>query len=208
MSDTENVERGPVGYQPQWTWDAEPVDGYLEMIDALRGLQDRIAGSAPPAAVVATMRRMIAETQELLEPYEVGEADQVFARVSGVAGRAQTMSPRFVLTAIGDGRVEGTTMFGRYYLGGNGAVHGGAIPLLFDEVLGRLANSDGRAQSRTAYLRVDYRSITPIEVQLAIRGEFVSEQGRKRLLRATIHDGETLCAEGEGLFLELRDGQP
>lgn len=87
--------------------------------------------------------------------------------------------------------------FGRYFLGGGGAVHGGAISLLFDEVLGRLASSGDRAPARTAYLHTDYRSITPIGEELAVRAWFVSEQGRKRILRATITHGDTLCAEAE-----------
>jgi hypothetical protein len=37
---------------------------------------------------------------------------------------------------------------------------------------------------------------------------FESEQGRKRFLRGTVHHGDRLCAEAEGLFVELKPGQP
>jgi len=37
---------------------------------------------------------------------------------------------------------------------------------------------------------------------------FESEQGRKRLLRGTLHHGDRLCAEAESLFVELLPGQP
>lgn len=87
-------------------------------------------------------------------------------------------------------------------------MHGGAIPLLFDEVLGRLASSEDRTPARTAYLHTDFRSITPVGEELVVRAWFVSEQGRKRILRAELMHGETLCAEAEGLFIELRPGQP
>ncbi len=114
------------------------------------------------------------------------------------------MSPSFIPIAGDHEKVEGTVTFGRYFLGGGGAVHGGAIPLLFDEVLGRLASSGDRAPARTAYLHTDFRSITPVGVELAVRAWFVSEQGRKRTLRAQLTHGDTLCAEAEGLFIELR----
>jgi len=75
-------------------------------------------------------------------------------------------------------------------------------------VLGQLANAGDRPPSRTAYLHTDYRSITPIGKDLSVRGWFVSEEGRKRVLRAELKDGDTLCAEAEGLFIALRPDQP
>lgn len=84
----------------------------------------------------------------------------------------------------------------------------GPSPLLFDEVLGQLANSGEREPSRTAYLHTDYRAITPIGAELEVRGWFVSEQGRKRILRAELTHGDTVCAEAEGLFIVLRPDQP
>src|SRR5439155_16999965 len=97
--------------------------------------------------------------------------------------------------------------FGRFHLGGNGAAHGGTIPLVFDDLLGRLSGTGGRAVARTAYLHVDYRNVTPIEQDLDVGAWFVSEQGRKRLLRGVLRDGDTVCAEVEGLFVQLRPGQ-
>jgi acyl-CoA thioesterase FadM len=79
---------------------------------------------------------------------------------------------------------------------------------MFDEVLGRLANSAGRPAQRTASLHTDYRSITPIGKELSVRGWVEREEGRKRYLRATLHHGDVLCAEAEGLFVALKPGQP
>ena len=105
------------------------------------------------------------------------------------------------ITEYSDTHARGHVSFGRFYLGGNGAVHGGAIPLVFDELMGRLANTGGRPPSRTAYLHVNYRNITPIETRLVIEAHFDSEEGRKRILTGTIRDGDTLCADAEGLFV-------
>jgi acyl-coenzyme A thioesterase PaaI-like protein len=178
------------------------------MIDALRKLQDQLTGSHPPEQVSARIADSIeALTRELAE-YAVDERHQVAGRLVGIPGRGQSMIPRVEITEYSDTHARGHVNFGRFYLGGNGAVHGGAISLVFDELMGRLANTGRRTPSRTAYLHVNYRSITPIETRLAIEARFESEEGRKRVLSGTIRDGDTLCADAEGLFVALRPGQP
>jgi hypothetical protein len=77
-----------------------------------------------------------------------------------------------------------------------------------DEILGRLANSGGRTRSRTAYLHVDYRSVTPIGEELTFDGRFDRVEGRKRYLSGRMYRGEVLVTEANGLFVELRPGQP
>ena len=52
--------------------------------------------------------------------------------------------------------VDGVTMqghFTRYHVGGNNAVHGGAILLFFDWQFGMVVSAAGRPVSRTAYLQ-------------------------------------------------------
>jgi acyl-coenzyme A thioesterase PaaI-like protein len=181
---------------------------YGEMIAALRDFLDDVAAAAPDTATTLELARDLQEWSDRLTPAAVGERRQIFARRLDLPGRGQTMAPSFVPSADDRDSVHGTVWFGRYFLGGGGAVHGGAIPLLFDEVLGRLSNSGERPPSRTAYLHTDFRSITPVGEELTVRGWFVSEQGRKRLLRAELKHGKTLCAEAEGLFIVLRPDQP
>jgi acyl-coenzyme A thioesterase PaaI-like protein len=181
---------------------------YGDMIAALRDFLDDVAAAAPDTATTVVLTRDLESWSERLAPAAAPERKQIFARRLDLPGRGQTMSPNFIPTAGDDERVEGTVTFGRYFLGGGGAVHGGAIPLLFDEVLGRLSSSGARKPARTAYLHTDFRSITPVGEELAVRAWFVSEQGRKRVLRAELAHGDTLCAEAEGLFIELRPDQP
>jgi acyl-coenzyme A thioesterase PaaI-like protein len=186
----------------------EAGPAYAEMIEALRVFLDRIAGAKPDDASVRELEADLRAWNERLAMFQVSEHDQVFAHQFATPGRGQTMSPAFRALSSDAQGVTGVVRFGRYFLGGGGAVHGGAIPLLFDEVLGRLASTGGRSRARTAYLHVDYRAVTPTEVDLDVRGWFVSEAGRKRVLRAELRHGSTLCAEAEGLFVELRPGQP
>lgn len=202
------------GFPPMRTWQ-EPIvrnpggaAEYGDMIAALRDFLDRVAAAAPDAATTLALTHDLTRWADRLTQSAVPERRQIFARRLDLPGRGQTMSPNFIPVAGDREKVEGTVTFGRYFLGGGGAVHGGAIPLLFDEVLGRLASSGDRAPARTAYLHTDFRSITPVGVQLTVRAWFVSEQGRKRLLRAQLTHEDTLCAEAEGLFIELRPDQP
>ena len=208
-------EREPRGgFPPMRTWQEptlrSPGGGaeYGDMIAALRDFLDDVAAAAPDAATTVALTHDLNRWADRLTQSAVPERRQIFARRLDLPGRGQTMSPSFIPIAGDHEKVEGTVTFGRYFLGGGGAVHGGAIPLLFDEVLGRLASSGGRAPARTAYLHTDFRSITPVGVELVVRAWFVSEQGRKRILRAQVTHGDTLCAEAEGLFIELRPDQP
>ncbi|MFJ9379649.1 PaaI family thioesterase [Streptomyces sp. NPDC101455] len=195
-----------------WTRAAGPGgadgDGYGEMIARLRGFLDHVAAARLDPATVAALSDDLGAWTERLADAAVAEREQVFGHRDDMPGRGQTMAPSFLVREADRSAVRGTVRFGRYFLGGNGAVHGGAVPLLFDEVLGRLSGSGGRSRARTAYLHTDYRSITPIGTELDVHGWFVSEEGRKRVLRAEIrHDG-VLCAEAEGLFIVLKPGQP
>jgi acyl-coenzyme A thioesterase PaaI-like protein len=193
---------------PGWWAPADVPDGFLDMIDALRVLQDRVTAAAPPAYLVAEVTKTVTELSARLAEHAVDERHQVTGHLPDVPGRGQTLTPVLVLDEHDDQRATGRVTFGRYYLGGNGAVHGGALPLLFDDLMGRLANTGDRGPSRTAFLNLDYRSITPIEEELRVTAWFAAEQGRKRFLRGTLHHGDRLCAEAHGLFVELRAGQP
>jgi acyl-coenzyme A thioesterase PaaI-like protein len=177
---------------------------YAAMIETLRDFLDKVAAANPDKATLDALNGDLQSWSRKLAPLAVGEREQ---NRLDLVGRAKTMSPAF--SVDGDTQaLRGTVTFGRYFLGGGGAVHGGAIPLVFDDLMGRLANSGQRSRSRTAYLNTNYRSITPIGVELALSAWFVSESGRKRLLRGEIWHGDTLCAEAEGLFVALRPGQP
>lgn len=181
---------------------------YGRMIERMREFLDRVAAAQPDEETIAQLGAEFAYWNDRLKVLEVPERERVFGRRVEVDGRAQTMCPALVVTDEDDDQVTGTVSFGDYFLGGNMAAHGGAIPLLFDEVLGRLAQAGGRAPCRTAYLKTDYRSITPIGPVLEVRAWYEREEGRKRFLRATLHHGDVLCAEADALFVALKPGQP
>jgi len=177
------------------------------MIDALRLLENRITGSAPGEELAAEVSRTLTDLAIQLGAHAVDEESQIAGRVD-LPGRAQVLVPVVHLEEQDEQHAVGRVTFGRLHLGRNGAVHGGAIPLVFDEVMGRLSNTGGRVPARTAYLHVNYRTITPIERELQVTARFDREEGRKRFLSGELRDAGTLCADAEGLFVALRPGQP
>jgi len=79
---------------------------------------------------------------------------------------------------------------------------------VFDEILGQVASQGGRAPARTAYLHVNYRSITPADRDLSVSARLVSAAGCKRVVTGDVHDGPVLLIAAEGLFVALKPGQP
>lgn len=182
-------------------------DAYGELLTSMRGMLDHLAAARLDDATARAMTREVDALRDRLADHVVGESAQPFGRRADLPARGQTMVPVFVAHEADRDSVHGTVTFGRYHLGANGAVHGGAITLLFESVMGQLAGSGGRTFGRAAYTHVDFRAITPVGRELELRAWFVSESGRKRVLRAEICDGEVRCAEAEGLVIELREGQ-
>ena len=62
--------------------------------------------------------------------------------------------------------------------------------------------------ARTAYLTVNYRQVTPIGIELSLDATVDAIDNRKRWCSGRLFNGQTLITEAEGLFVELRPGQP
>lgn len=205
----------PAGGEPlvaTSAWRPSTVDGpdavaYDAMVTQLRRALDAIAQARPPRDVVADLTAQLGVIADRLAPHVARERGRPFGHLS-VDGRGQTMVPKLTVDSWTHDDVTARVTFTPYFLGGGGAAHGGAIPLVFDEILGRLANTDRETRSRTAFLHVDFRAIARIGAELVLHAQFDREEGRKRFLSATLHDGDVLVAEATGLFLALRPGQP
>jgi len=181
--------------------------GYAGLLDSVRGLLDDLAGARLDEVTALAVGGQVEALRGLLARVQVDEAEQHFGRRPELPHRGQTLVPPYVGENAADDRWTGTVRFGRYHLGRAGAVHGGSLALFFEDVIGQLAISEGRIFGRAAYTHVDFRALTPIDVDLTFHAWFASEEGRKRFLRAEIRDGDTLCAEAEGLVIELRPDQ-
>lgn len=178
-------------------------DHWAGLIEAARRAQRALASCNPPDEVVLRATRAYDEVAELLEPHLTGESRQAFGRRPELPGVGQSHRPAITMTEIAAQSMTGTVHFDRTYLGAGGAVHGGIVSLLFDDFFGVVAHVGGRPPARTAYLHLDYRALTPIDTDLVVTGWISSEQGRKRVVAGELrHDG-LVCAEAEGLFVQL-----
>ena len=182
-------------------------EGYRQLIAAQRLLQDRVAGAVLPHELVTDLTDRLNAISESLAQYQAPEAERWDGWRIDIPGRAMPLLPPFEIEERTMERISGTVTFTRFYLGGNGAAHGGSHTLLFDDVMGQLVGRAGGV-ARTAYLTINYRRITPMDVPLRFEATLDNMEGRKRFASARLFNpaGE-LVSDCEGLFLRLLPGQ-
>lgn len=187
----------------------EAVKAFGDLIEDLRRFHDAVAGTNPPLAQINTAGAAMQAATAAIAPYVVPEKDQLFGKVYDRPGRGHGLLPPVTYDVREEDSVRGRVTFTRFYLGGGAAAHGGSLPLVFDEMFGLLSGaSTSRGLSRTAYLHLNYRAITPLDRELTIIGQVQSVEGRKIIITGELRDGETLLCDAEGLFVTLKPGQP
>ena len=188
---------------------ASPGAGFRKFVTTMRRLQDLAVSANPGDDVWDEAADHAAAMIELLDPFQAEEGQAPAGRTPDLPGMGSLLLPPWTLTRYGPDGVEMAGHFTRFHVGGNHAVHGGVLPLLFDHMFGMISHAAGRPISRTAFLHVDYRKITPIDEPLVIRGRVASTEGRKAFVSAELVDSdEALLAEGNGLMVRLLPGQP
>ena len=73
---------------------------------------------------------------DLLAPFDGDEWQSLSGRRRDLPSRGNILPVRMKVRKTDNGRIRGWARFARFHLGRNGAVHGGALGLLFDSVLG------------------------------------------------------------------------
>jgi acyl-coenzyme A thioesterase PaaI-like protein len=188
---------------------ASPGTGFGRFVAAMRRLQDLAVSADPGDDVWDDAADRVAALVELLGPFEADEGKAPAGRTPDLPGMGSLLLPPWTLTRYAPDGVEMTGHFSRFHVGGNHAVHGGVLPLLFDHMFGMISHAAGRPISRTAFLHVDYRKVTPIDAPLAVRGRVTGTEGRKAFVAAELVDGDdAVLAEGHGLMVRLLPGQP
>lgn len=194
---------------------ADPADeprggaAYAALHRAQRRLQDLLSGADFDAATSADVLERITALNDVAAAHQVSEHRRVDGVRADLPGRGHPLIPPYVVDHAEPGLVRGRVTFGRFHLGGNGVVHGGAQPLLFDDVLGMAVNRGADGVARTAYLHVNYRWVTPIDVELAFEATLDSVEGRKRFASGRLlDDSGRVLSNAEALFVRLRPGQP
>jgi hypothetical protein len=178
------------------------------LIEAVRAVQDAVVEAAAPDDVALGVAERLEQIAADLKPWAVEEQDRVAGRRPDLPGRGHPLLLPVIIDEEDDTHVRGRVTFRQYHLGGHGAAHGGTLPLLFDDVVGRLASALPPRIARTAFLTVNYRAITPLDVELRVDASLDKIEGRKRWASGRLYHGELLLADANGLFVELRPGQP
>jgi acyl-coenzyme A thioesterase PaaI-like protein len=194
-----------------WGDRPEPGQGGAEFaafVEAVRRLLDFVTGTNPPAPVIAAARRTVDDLCATLEPYSAPESDTPAGARVDLPGRGHPLLAPLMVDELSGDELRGRVTFTRFHLGRGGAAHGGAIALLFDDVLGRMAHVDGTSRARTARLEVSYRQVTPIGTELAVESWVHHTEGRRRVVKGRLRRDGTVLAEAEGLFVALRADQP
>jgi acyl-coenzyme A thioesterase PaaI-like protein len=122
-----------------------------------------------------------------------------FFPFSPMIGEYSPLAPP-VRCTVHDGEIVGEAVLPAAYEGPPGCVHGGIIAGLFDEVLG-VANIAAGVGAMTGTLRIVYRSPTPLYTPLQLRARTESIEARKVRTVGTLHAGDRLCAEADGVFI-------
>jgi acyl-coenzyme A thioesterase PaaI-like protein len=178
-------------------------------VDAMRRLQDLTLSTNPDSSMWATAAQHVENACALLDGHQVPEALAPAGRVIELPGLGHPLLPPWTVTDSGP---DGVTMEGHFtaaHVGGNHAVHGGMIPLFYDWLFGMVVSTAGCPPTRTAYLHVDYRKITPIDKPLTARGRITEIDGRKIFIAATMTAADdTLLTEANGLMVRLLPHQP
>lgn len=176
---------------------------------AMRRLQDLTVSTNPDASVWAAAADQVESACAMLESHRVPEVEAPAGKVIELPGLGHPLLPPWTLR---DGGADGVTMTGHFtrsHVGGNNAVHGGMIPLFYDWLFGMVVSTGNIRPTRTAYLHVDYRSVTPIDEPLTAQGRITRSEGRKVFITATMTAADhTLLTEANGLMVRLLPHQP
>jgi acyl-coenzyme A thioesterase PaaI-like protein len=176
---------------------------------AVRRLQDIAVSANPDGSVWGDAAVLIEDVCRRLEEHSAPEGVAPAGRTTDLPGNGHPLMPPWQVV---ESRADEVTMrghFTRFHVGGNGAVHGGVIPLFYDWHFGMVVSAAGRPDSRTAYLHVEYRRVTPTDEVLQSRAWIDRVDGRKLFVRATMADASgNVLSEANGLMIKLLAHQP
>jgi hypothetical protein len=185
---------------------AEEMRRIIARLAVVRPRAEELERAAEAAAAFADRLSAMPERGQSWEVSEAGLMPGDFVGFSPVSGRSNPMAPPVSLRVKRgspredidvDVHIAGDVTFGAAYEGPPGHVHGGLIAAMFDELLGFAQLSPGF----TAYLHINYRKPTPLNVPLSLHAWVARVDGRKRVVCGECYAGETLLSDAEGLFI-------
>jgi acyl-coenzyme A thioesterase PaaI-like protein len=119
---------------------------------------------------------------------------------SPVIGAANPIAPPMTVRVLDDQTVVGECTLRPIHEGPPGAVHGGWVATVLDQLLGHATAASGN-RGFTAELTVRYRRPTPYGVPLTVPGRTDEVDGRRVRASAEIVADGVVTAEASALFL-------
>lgn len=119
----------------------EPGPGFGRFLTAMRRAQDLAVSADPDADTWEQAADTAEKLVSLLEPFEAGEGVGPANRVPKLPGAGSLLMPPYRAIRFAPDGVELEVTFSRFSVGGNSAVHGGVLPLLFDSVFGMVIHA-------------------------------------------------------------------
>ncbi|MGV9743716.1 PaaI family thioesterase [Rhodococcus zopfii] len=194
------------GWQDPFLPTVDSDDEYADLVEALREVQEAVTRSRPTPIAAGEAAAALRAVARRMRAFEVDEDAQIAGKRWEIPGKGHALAPVLHIDTVTDTTATGRVTVGRFH-SGRYAMNGGVTPLIFDELLARLANSAGRPWGRTAYLNVNFRAPAPLHTELTVTAELLRQEGRKRFLRGAMHHGDVLVADIDGLWVELKPEQ-
>ncbi len=193
-----------------------PLDLEKRRITAtLRRIAEAVIMKEPEASELAPLADRLDEIAAAFEPMprkrsRTGFASRIsaedvrdFMEFSPLVGQANPVAPPIALRIEGEKAIAEVN-FSKCFEGAPGHVHGGFVSAIFDEVLGFAQGFSGQP-GMTGTLTITYRAPTPLLTDLRIEATCDRIEGRKIFTSGRLYAGETLCVEGTGLFISLKE---
>lgn len=190
--------------------DGEAAEAATDLAAAVRRLMNAtVLSSAEPD----TFRSAAAEIDAVVQRLSVGGLresmplpDEEGMRRgqrphSPVIGAANPLAPPLVVRVLDDCSVVGECTLQPIQEGPPGAVHGGWVATILDQLLGHATAASGN-RGFTAELTVRYRRPTPYGVPLTLHGRTDDVDGRRVRASAEIVVDGVVTAEAQALFLK------
>jgi hypothetical protein len=125
----------------------EPVDAPPEMarfMTAMRRLQDIAVSTNPDPALWIDTAEAIEDVCARLEAHQAPAGVAPAGRARHLPGLGHPLMPPWQVAEYGSDAGTMRGHFSRFHVGGNGAVHGGVIPLFYDWHFGMVVSAAGR----------------------------------------------------------------
>lgn len=188
---------------------ARVAESTRALIDALMTTPDADPEALDAAATaIAEIARSIAGDVDRTRGAGYARSHDEYLPRSPAIGTASPIAPGTIAWDIeadpdreGQVRVTATGLLTAAYEGPPGYVHGGVTALIFDEVLGMVNIANG-SPGMTGTLSIRYRRPTPLYTELRWCAWVEHIEGRRVQSKAEVWNGDTLCAEAAGVFIQ------